>query len=254
MKTHALFIIAFFVITASLYKSFSGSKKIGVRSTNQVLAQWPGVMKKGLNSGIRKPPGLNGNMHNKKNSSSAGFGAVSERKFPTRGIASVSPPGPYASTSLKMPRIGALSGGKFKPRGFASSLRGIGSANYNFSTGYFDNMPQVSIGQVDPSNTSQGESSAQELSSFTRTPDLSMNATIDPEITESFEDQIRKFREQNQLSAQELRELEVITNSFNSMSTSVQRGQIPAPQVNAEAIKLTRSFINLKRRVEAKIH
>ncbi|MCC2680132.1 MAG: hypothetical protein K0R29_2708, partial [Pseudobdellovibrio sp.] len=147
------------------------------------------------------------------------------------------------------------------PQNIRIPARGYGKRGYSSGGGFYygagavmnGNGPLNSAGQ--PSQRGQFANSIysdsiQELSSFTRTPDLSINVGVDPEMGESFEDQLRKFREQNQLTSQDLQELEVLTNSYLSMSGSVQRGQIPAPQVNAEAIKLTRSYLNLKRRVE----
>lgn len=241
MRNYGLFVIAFLIVSAALIKSQkSAVKKVLAKKNTVSLTQWPSEMKKSLPAKLSLE-----NLKNKVKTfpSSAAQTAKSEPspvQNQARGIASVSPSQNF------VPVAGRAVGSNFPVR---HKVRGYAAGNYYPNAASYGgplaaNRPALNSGGRD--------TQLQELSSFTRTPDLSINAGLDPELSLSFEDQIRKFREQNQLTAQDLQELEVITGNFQSMAYSVQRGQLSMPQVNAEAIKITRSFINLKRKVESR--
>lgn len=247
MRIQGLFILAFAVVTAALIKSQIGSdKKNTVKNKSSATAapQWPGVMKKNTAQKLisqtgRKLNGASAVVNSTQNGSTAKV-----QKRVARGIASVGGGGAAAAAAGKAKSISFSAVDKFSPKGYSSS-----------SFYYGVKSPQTQAAQARSARQaalSDGNdmSAQQELSSFTRTPDLSINVSLDPELADSFEDQVRKFREQNLLTSQDMQELEVIINNFISMSNSVQRGQVPMQQVNAEAIKITRSFINLKRRVQ----
>lgn len=252
MRIYVLFIMAFAVIATSFYKAQVGSaKKSSAKKQRvaQVEPQWPGVMKK---SSLGKAGSSNSKKILEEVKAEAAELATSKPSSPkkinsARGIASI---GNGASSAESARKKALYTGANFKARGYSSR---------SFYYGVYTPESIAAQAQAQAAQTSRqanylnsNDLSAQELSSFTRTADLSINVNMDPELAETFEDQVRKFREQNQLTAQELQQLEMIINNFVSMSNSVQRGQVPLPQVNAEAIKLTRSFLILKKRVEAR--
>lgn len=242
LKKYGLIVIAF-TLTATafvkLQKSFS-KKSSAKKVTALTLTQWPSVMKKSKPKFKAYLPPKEANKAVWKGQTTP-ITAVHSGYAPARGIASVNTGVPAFPTGTQV--------AKLRPRGYASAGgRGGQYANFNYGNASVESI-QAAYENSKAARSTVAATASQELSSFTRTPDLSMNAAIDPEISESFEDQVRKLREQNQLTSQQLQELENIVNNFNSMSSAVQRGVLPMPQVNAEAIKITRSFINLKRRV-----
>lgn len=252
MRIYALFIIAFVVIAAGFFKSRMGNIKNNSNKKQRVTLaepQWPGVMKK---TSVDTVAPLRTNKTLKAANvdaaeSKRGESASNLRKAAKRGIASIGP-APSRTEWARKRAFYTVGAEKFKPRGYTSDSFYYGV----YTPESMAAQSQSALTSRQPSNSNVNDLSAQELSSFTRTTDLSINVSMEPELAETFEDQVRKFREQNQLTSQELQQLEAIINSFVSMSNSVQRGQVPLPQVNAEAIKLTRGFLNLKKRVEAR--
>jgi len=255
MKSYNLFIVAFAVVIASLIKSqMAGAKKEVAKKSNPAIAYWPSEMKKDMSAKLLVPGSQKKSQAVSSNfSTDTASNAASVRSgTQARGIASIGPAGSVvkAASSQPVQRFKARTYYSNGKRGYMSGGFGYGAAALQDGNVAEANSNSLASRNGQLSNSIYSESPNQELASFTRTPDLSINVGVDPEMGESFEDQLRKFREQNQLTAQELQELEVLTNYYHSMAGSVQRGQMPAPQINAEAIKLTRSFINLKRRIE----